>query len=164
MAPVAAVAVEALVDPSASVARCAGTGTGTSIARPRRTLLTAVCARRLPDGSTAHTHKSSNGTTFEAVSRSGFNPPTPSNALSTGLHLPPGRWALQRAPPRRRTGTRTSRRSARSGSAGPTRSARHRTPSGDAADVDQGKTVRTVKEGDLGKRLPQGCRVLGKGG
>lgn len=90
VAAMAAVAVGALVAPSASAARSAGTGDETSTACLGGTLLTAVSARRLPEGSTAYTYKLSDGTTFENTAPpSGFNVATASNALLTELHLPP---------------------------------------------------------------------------
>lgn len=84
-----AVAMGALVDPSASVARAAGTAGETSTACPGGTLLTAVSARRLPEGSTAYTYKLPDGTTFENTAPpAGFNVMTARNALLTELHLP----------------------------------------------------------------------------
>src|SRR5690242_1871404 len=86
-AAVAAVAMGALMDPSAALS--AGTGDQTSTACPGGTLLTAVSARHLPEGSTAYTYKLPDGTTFEnTAAPSGFDVATASNALLTELHLP----------------------------------------------------------------------------
>jgi len=89
MAVVAAAALVALAEPSASAARFASESGESAAQCSGGTLLTAVSAHRLPAGSTAYTYKLPDGTSFENIAPPpGFNVATASNALLTELNLP----------------------------------------------------------------------------
>lgn len=85
----AAVALAALVEPSASAARSAGAGGENPAACLGGTVLSAVSAHRLPAGSIAYTYELPNGRSFKSIAPpAGFNPATASDALLAELNLP----------------------------------------------------------------------------
>ena len=154
----AEVAVGALVDPSASVARPAGTGGETSTVRPDGTLLTAASARRWPEDSTIHIDTLPNGTIFQnTAAPSGFNVATASDPLLTELHLPARRMSAAANAAATKNWDEDITSSGEFGLAGTTPSAKARcyrptrasplaaADDTSAAGVNQPQDVRTVK-------------------
>ena len=89
VAIVAAAAVVALADPSASAAGHAIAASKSTAQCPGGTLLTAVSERRLPAGAIAYTYDLPGGRSFENIAPpAGFSVTTASNALLTELNLP----------------------------------------------------------------------------